>query len=313
MARAARELDWVPNGAAKALASLQWRTVGAVIPSLGNPIFGKLVETLQRELARVNYTLVLGFAESRAVELRTQLGREMVERGIDCLILVGEAQPTALIELMRSQGIPCVMAYTTGRNPDNTCIGFDNHHAATQITRHLLDLGHRRFGMVADTSDWNDRIEQRVAGVKDALAQAGLGIKPHHLAQVDGARRVANGRIGLAQLLADPADRPTAVICSNDYLAFGVMIEARSRGVAVPDQLSVTGFDDIDLSAHLVPALTTIRIPADEMGEQIARYIVQVLERGSAPLPAPLETECVVRGSTAAPPRQPMASFPSRS
>jgi LacI family transcriptional regulator len=85
------------------------------------------------------------------------------------------------------------------------------------------------------------------------------------------------------------------------------MIEAASRRVSVPDQLSVTGFDDIDLSAHIVPALTTIRIPACDIGEQIARYIVRLLEAGAAPLPAPLESECVVRGSTAAPPCE---SFP---
>jgi LacI family transcriptional regulator len=312
VARAARALDWVPGGAAKALASLQWRTVGAVIPSLGNPNFGKLVEALQRELARVHYTLELGFAESRTVELRTQHAREMVERGIDCLILVGEAQPTALIELPRSQGIPCLMAYTTGWNRDTACIGLDNHLAAAQITRHLLGLGHRLFGMGADTSDWNNRVEQRVAGVKVTPAKAGLTIKPQHLAQVDGARRFALGRLGLIETAAGRAHRPTAVICSNDYLAFGVMIKATSRGVAVPDPLSVTGFDDVDLSAHLVPALTTIRIPVDEMGEQTARYIVRVFEHGSAPLPAPLKAECVVRGSTASPTHQLRASVPTR-
>lgn len=199
VAHEARALDWVLNGAAKALASLQWRMVGAVTPLLRNPNF-----------------------------------------------------------------------------------------------------------------DWNDPIEQCVAGDKDAAAQAGLTIKPHHLAQVDGARRVAIGRLGLRQLLANPTNRPTAVICSNDYRAFGVMFAATSRGVTMSDPLSVTGVDDIDLSAHLVPALTTIRSPVDEMGEQTARYIVQVLEHGSAPLPAPLKTECVVRGSAASPTHQLRASVPTR-
>ena len=304
VARATQALNWVPNGAAKALASLRSRTIGAVIPSLGNPNFGRLVESLQRELAQANYTLLLGCAESRAVDLRLQVGREMVARGVEGLVLVGEAQPAALVELLKRRGVPCVMAYTGGTDADNTCIGFDNHQAAMRITRHLLGLGHRRFGMVTDALAWNDRVAQRVDGVKDALAQAGLGIKPHHLVEVDGARRVASGRIGLTRLLSTPDDGPTAVVCSNDYLAFGVMIEAASRAIAVPDQLSVTGFDDIDLSAQLAPALTTIRIPAEEIGETIARYLVQVLESGSAPRPAVLETQCMVRGSTAPAPAQ---------
>ena len=102
------------------------RTIGAVIPSLGNPNFATTVETLQQELAKANYTLVLGCAASRAPELRAQLGRKMVERGIECLVLVGEAQPPALLDLLKSQRIPYLMIYTTGRIAGNTCIGFDN-------------------------------------------------------------------------------------------------------------------------------------------------------------------------------------------
>jgi LacI family transcriptional regulator len=303
--RAAQVLNWVPHGPAKALASLQTRTIGALIPSLGHQNFGQLVEALQQELAKANYTLVLGCAEAAAFDVRMRLGRKMLERGIDYLVLVGEAQPTALLELLKAQRIPYVITYTSGTIEGNCCIGFDNHLAAARITRHLLDLGHRRFAMVAESPNGNDRIQQRIAGVKDTLAHAGLGIRPHHFVEVDSPRRIASGRGALAQLLADPADRPTAVICSNDYIATGVMIEAASLKISVPGQFSVTGFDDIDLSAHLVPGLTTIRVPATQMGEEIARYVIRRLEHGSAPVPPALEAEFIVRDSTAAPPSTP--------
>ena len=300
---AAQVLNWVPNGAAKALASLQSRTIGAIIPTLGHQNFATLIEALQQELARANYTLVLGCAAASAGDLRVQLARKMVERGVDCIVLVGEAQPAALFELLSSQRIPCVITYTSGKTPGNTCIGFDNYAAAAQITRHLLDLGHRKFAMIAASPEGNDRIQQRIAGTKDTLAQAGLGIRPQHFAEADSIRRVDSGRAALRQILMHENDRPTAVVCSNDYIATGALIEAAAMKVAVPGDLSVTGFDDMDLSAHLVPALTTVRVPAREMGEEIARYVIRLLEKGSAAPPRPLEADLVVRASTA-PPRE---------
>lgn len=175
------------------------------------------------------------------------------------------------------------MTFINGKIAGNTCIGFDNYLASARITRHLLELGHRRFGMVSGSADGNDRVQQRIAGVKDTLAQAGLGIKPHHYAEVDSSRRIESGRGALKQILADSADRPTAL------------------KIPVPRELSGTGFDDIDLAAHFVPALTTIRVPGRQMGEEIARYIIRYLEKGTAPLPSALDADFVMRDSTAPP------------
>ena len=298
---ASQVLNWVPNGAAKALASLESRTIGAVIPTLGHQNFATLIEALQQELAKANYTLVLGCVESSAQDVRMQLARKMVERGIDCLVLVGEAQPAPLIDLLKNQGIPYVFTYTSGKIPGNTCIGFDNYQASARITRHLLDLGHRKFGMISASPEGNDRIQQRIAGAKDTLAQAGLAIRPQHFAEVSSSRRVETGRAAFRKVVADDKDRPTALVCSNDYIATGALIEAAAMGLVVPQDVSIVGFDDIDLSAHLVPALTTVRVPARLMGEEIARYVIRFLENGTAPMPRPLEAELVVRGSTSRP------------
>jgi LacI family transcriptional regulator len=298
--RAAQVLNWVPNGAAKALASLRTRTIGVLIPTLSHQNFANLIESLQRHLGKAQYTLILGCIEPDPT-MHLQQARKMVERGVDWMVLVGEAQPPALIELLKAHNVPYVMTYTNGRNPENICIGFDNYAAASTITRHLLDLGHTRFGLIAHQFDINDRIQHRIDGVRDTLADAGLGIRPQHFVRADR-RHIASAREGFQKVMADERLRPTAVICTNDYLASGAIIEAHAMGIVVPHDLSIVGFDDIDTSAHLSPPLTTIHIPAQEMGEAVARYILDSIN-GAETLEVPtLPADLIVRGSTAVPP-----------
>lgn len=297
---AAQELKWVPNGAAKALASLRTRTVGVMIPTLSHQNFATLIEALQHDLAAAQYTLILCCMDATA-ELRLQQARTLVERGVECLVLVGEAHPDALFELLRSQSVPYVITYTRVQDPRHTCIGFDNYAASTRLTEHLLELGHRAFGIVAHESHGNDRIQQRIAAVQDALALSGIAIRPQHLVRVNS-RHIASGREGMRKIMLDDRMRPTALVCTNDYIATGAMIKSKELGLAIPRDLSIVGFDDTDMSAHLDPPLTTVRVPSRRMGEEIAKYIIGYLERGAADVPPPIEAELIIRGSTAVPP-----------
>lgn len=233
-------------------------------------------------------------------EMRVQQARKLVEQGIECLILVGEAQPEALFDLLRSQTVPYVITYTSGRDPRHTCIGFDNYEASVRLTEHLLELGHHDFGIVAHQSDGNDRIQHRIAGVRDTLARSGIAVRPQHFVRVNS-RHIASGRDGMRKILSDDRLRPTALICTNDYIATGAMIEAKQLGLRIPDELSIVGFDDTDMSAHLDPPLTTIRVPSRLMGEEIAKYVIAYLETGSAVPPPALSAELIVRSSSAAP------------
>jgi LacI family transcriptional regulator len=300
--KAVRELNWVPNGPAKALASLRTRTVGALIPTLGHQNFALLVDTLQRELGKARYTLFIGCVDNSA-ELRIQQGFKMVEQGVEFLVLVGEAQPQELYDMLDSRNVAHVITYTNAKKTQRPCIGFDNYDAAFRITDHLLALGHLNFAMIAPPDQMNDRIQQRIAGARDRLAQAGIAIRPQHFTRADS-RAIEGGRTGMRTILAAEGSRPTALICANDYLASGALIEARARGISVPGDLSVVGFDDTEMSAHLDPPLTTIRVPSREMGEEIARHILRVLDDGVNKLPPPLEAKLVIRGSTAPPAAQ---------
>jgi LacI family transcriptional regulator len=298
--RAAEVLNWVPNGAAKALATLRTRTIGVLIPTLSHPNFAALIEGLQRQLGKAQYTLILACIEADPA-MHLQQARKMVERGIDWMVLLGEAQPPALIELLKSHKVPFLITYTSGRNSDYVCIGIDNYAAAAQVTQHLLDLGHTRFAMLVHRFESNDRIQQRMDGVRDTLASAGLAIRPQHVVRVDR-RYMASAREGLRELMADERTRPTAVICSNDYVASGALVEAKALGIRVPDEVSVVGFDDLDASAHLDPPLTTVHIPAQEIGEAVARYILDSVKGVDAPEIPALKADLVVRRSTAEPP-----------
>jgi LacI family transcriptional regulator len=310
--RAIEALKWIPNGAAKALASARSRTVGILIPTLGHQNFGVLIDALQRELSRAQLTLLLACDET-SPDRRVQQARKMVERGIECLILIGESHPPALFELLDAYRVPRVITYTSGREKRNPCIGFDNQAAAAEVTRHLLSLGHRSFGLIAHMVEGNDRIQQRMAGIHETLRREGISIHPAHYAQVDS-RYVASGREGLRRILAAREDRPTALICTNDYIATGAIIEARHLRIDVPGQLSIAGFDDTDMSAHLNPPLTTIRVPSREMGEAVARYIIDYLANGKAEVPGPIPAPLNIRESTSAPSqssaRTPNASRP---
>ncbi len=299
--RAAQELKWVPNGVAKALASLRTRTVGVIIPTLSHQNFATLIEELQRDLGKSNYTLILGCVEA-SDQLRLNQARKLIEQGVECLVLVGEAQPAGMFELLASQGVPYVITYTSGRENRHPCIGFDNFLAATQLAEHLLGLGHHDFGMVAHETAANDRIQQRIEGFNSTLARAGIAIRPQHFVRANS-RFIASGRDGMRRVLQAAGSHPTAVVCTNDYIATGAIIEAKELGFAVPDDLSIVGFDDTDMSAHLDPPLTTIRVPSRLMGRELAKYIVALLETGKAECPPPLDAEMIIRRSTA-PPRQ---------
>ena len=148
-------------------------------------------------------------------------------------------------------------------------------------------------------ADGNDRIQQRLAAVRETLAEEGRAIRPAHFAAMP-MFSLAYGRQGFARILETPP-YPTAILCTNDYLAAGAIVEARARGVAVPQEISIAGFDDIELAAHLDPPLTTVRVPDLEMGERAAQNIVTLLRGEAAPPSFEIEAPLIVRGSTGPP------------
>jgi LacI family transcriptional regulator len=291
-------LNWIPHGAAKALASLRTRTIGVLIPTFGHQTIAAMIEALQHELALADYTLLMGWPDP-IVQTTLKQAFNMIERGVECLILMGEDQPPELMELLERRNIFYVIAYTSGRYGTKNCIGFDNFLEMSKLAQHLLDLGHTRFGIITRGFKNNDRIRQRIEGVNATLAKEGLAVRPQHFVEVSHFL-IGSGREGMQTLLSTD-NPPTAVVCANDYLAAGALIEARAAGLSVPDDVSIVGFDDVELAAQIDPPLTTIRVPARHIGHTIARYILDRLDHGESELPGRIEAELVIRGTTAPP------------
>src|SRR4051812_9258640 len=296
---AVRGLGYVAHGAARALASRRTHTIGAVVPTLDNAIFANTTHALQKTFDAAGYTLLLACHEfDAAVEVR--LTRALIERGIDGLVLLGTSHDPQLYAMITQRKIPYVLTWALDTSGTHPCVGFNNRAAALQLTNHLLELGHREFAMISGVTANNERARDRLEGVRDALAARGIPLPPSHV--IEKPYSLASGRAGLRALMALPRP-PTAVMCGNDVLAIGAIAECNTLGIHVPRELSVTGFDDMEIASLLSPGLTTVHFPTLELGQLAATHLLNQLAGRREPRQHELPVELKVRGTTARPAR----------
>jgi LacI family transcriptional regulator len=292
--RAMRDLGYVRDGAARALASRHSLTIGNVVPTLGIGIFAVGVGALQRRLEEFGYQLLVA-ASDYDEEKEARQVRALIERGVDGIALVGHRHAPEVYQLLRSRKLPYVNTYQfDGRNA-HPCIGFDNRRGAFDLTRHLVELGHRAFCIITAPPSLNDRIAARFEGIVDCLREHGIGLAPDRVSEA--AQTVVAGRIATRALLAAHPDL-TAICCTTDTLAIGALFECRALGVAVPEKISVAGFSDLDIVAQLDPPLSTVHIPADRIGTRIADFLLDRIAGRSGPKKVVLEADVIIRGST---------------
>jgi LacI family transcriptional regulator len=293
---AVASLGYVAHGAARALATRRTHTIGAVIPTLDNAIFANTTHALQRALDEAGYTLLLASHEfDPDNELRVT--RALIARGVDGLVLVGTTHHPDLFRMIEAHGVPYVLSWALDQAGRHPCVGFDNRAAATRLVHYLLELGHRRFGMISGITANNERALERREAVREALAARDGAT----LRVVEKPFTLGAGREGLSELLEAVAPRPTAVVCGNDVLAIGALAECHARGLRVPADVSVTGFDDMEIAAVVTPSLTTVRFPTAELGTLAAQHLLARLAGRRVPPRSELPVELVVRESTAPP------------
>jgi LacI family transcriptional regulator len=296
---AASMLGYVPHGAARALASRRSRTIGAVFPPVDNPIFAAATQLLGHALARAGYTLLLATHEyDPTAELAA--ARTLVERGVDGLVLVGLDHDPLLFQLLRRAGVPYEITWSLDPAGFHHCVGVAHRIASVRATQHLLDLGHREFAVLSGHTSHNDRTRERLAGVREALAGRAIELRADRV--VEAEFTLPQARAAFARLHAR-APGFTALVCGNDVLAIGALCECVARGVRVPESLSVVGFDDIDMASGTSPPLTTMRVPAAEIGRRAAARMLARLAGEAVPRIEELPAEMVVRASTGPAPR----------
>jgi LacI family transcriptional regulator len=293
-----KRLGYVPNGSARALRSAKSRLMGAVIPTLSHAIYARLIESVQGRLSARGVSL-LHVAVGYDLKLEAHHIRLLLEQGVEGVVLVGAHHRPESFSLMRDREVPFVATYAISAN-NIPFVGFDNYKAGRMVARYLADLGHRKLAMLAGITKNNDRAGERVRGFRDAAAQDGIG--KEDIEVIEAPYRMDSGEAALRVVL-DRRPDITAVFCGSDILAVGAMKECRRRGLHVPRDVSIVGFDNLEVAEYLSPALTTIAIPAEMMGAKAAEFLLANPDERQLHARVELETQLIVRETTA-PPRR---------
>lgn len=292
-----REMGYAPNFGARALAAKRTNIIGAIIPTMENAIFARGLQAFQEELARHGFTLLVA-SSSYKPDLEDEQIRTLLGRGADALLLIGFDRPEPVYRFLRQRGVPVVICWAYREDGAYPSVGFDNIAAMTELARRVIGLGHRRIGVISAPQAHNDRARDRVTAIRSAGRESGLG--DSDITVVESPYSVENGAGAMRELMALP-DRPTAVMCGNDVLAVGALAAAREMGLSVPGNVSVTGFDDIELARIVVPALTTVHVPHREMGRKAAELLAGALSGGGPAANELLGTHIVERESLGPP------------
>lgn len=294
----ARELNYTPNLIARGLVTSQTFTLGFFVrekPELSaqtDPFYGKVLEGVEQISAASEYHVAIGMLTSDILSNPNEF-RFVRERRIDGMVLAGPDIPTDFIMAMCASNIPIVLVDNKLAHSPIDCVNTDDEAGGYAAARHLIDSGHRCIGVISGPKHWHSNA-RRVRGMQLALAEAGLPLYTIH----EERTTPESGEAATEALLERHPD-VTAICAVNDAMAFGAIRAARRAGRGVPDDLSVTGFDNIDWAQLSDPPLTTIHIPKRQLGQEAARRLLSLLnDRDAQPVEIVVSTQLTVRQST---------------
>ncbi|MCA1588178.1 MAG: LacI family transcriptional regulator [Chloroflexi bacterium] len=290
---AARELDYRPSGIARALKRRETRTLGLLVTDLGNPFYPQVVRAVESAAHERGYGIVLGNGEDDPQREMQHLDL-LVERRVDGIIVASSRMTGRHAAFLNRSPVPIVLVNSTAAGSGLPAVATAHRRGTEMAATHLVELGHRRIAHIGAPSEHSAAAE-REAGVRDAL----VGLPDPVVVQGDG--HVEGGALAAESLLGSGV---TAIACYNDLTAIGALRTLRRAGSHVPQDVSVVGFDDIEMAAWTDPPLTTIRQPTGELGRWAVARLLSALDgtESNALEPRELEPELVVRGSTGPPP-----------
>jgi LacI family transcriptional regulator len=273
------------------------RSIGIIAPTLMNELYAKAVDTLEAELDKYGYTMLLTCHRGNK-EMELRCVRALLEQRVDGLAIIGSHHHSEVFALIHKHNVPYALMWAIDRNGIHPTVGYDNRLAMRRLTSFLVGLGHREFAVLPGPLETQDVAAQRLAGVKDVLHENRITLRKEMVlptpydtsAVLQATRKCMTGE-----------RMPTALICINDFLAVAAMAECRTLGLSIPEDLSVTGFGDWQIAELITPTLTTMRSNPVHIGELTARNLITQID-GVAQfqdLQVEFEPELVIRESTA--------------
>jgi DNA-binding LacI/PurR family transcriptional regulator len=291
--RTARHLGYRPNTVARSLASRRSHALGIVSYAVFDSLFADGVMATEREARARGYVCILSFIDSEPDSL-VRMYNLMLERQVDGVMLLA---PHPDLERPTEFPVPVIAMTYPERDPNMINVDVDNVDGAYQAVHHLTDLGHRNVGVITGPQGWR-AVNDRTDGACRALAQVGR-LRCESWFESGRGWSVNDGYEAARTLLTRHPDL-SALFCQNDWMALGAYRAVHERGMRIPDDVSVVGYDDAPICQYTVPELTTIRQPSAELGELLAQLLIGAVEHGTSPQSDLLvRTELVVRGSTA--------------
>lgn len=282
------------NALARGFVTKKSNTIGLIIPTISNSVFAESTLGVQEYADQKNIRVVLGNSYDKYSQ-EENLVKVLRESQVDGLIITTTNLKGEILKSLVDENFPFVLIFSTVKGGPMSAVGIDNYLGGYLATEHLISLGHKRICMVAGNFSMTDRSFHRWHGYKKCLKDNGIHYDKELLIQTDSS--LSGGRDSIKKLLNLPSP-PSAIFCSNDYIALGTMKGAREAGLTLPDDLSIVGFDDMQTASYMVPALTTIRQPAYEMGQRAAEILLQLIEKKSKPIQDMMDSTLIVREST---------------
>lgn len=292
---AAKELGYIRDRMAGALHNRFSGTIGLVVPTINNAIFSELIASFSNQLQLHDRTMLVA-SHNYDLNLEASIIRSLLERRIDGIALVGQLHLDSAIDMLKVRGVPVISLWGYQPQAPIPFVGADNSLAAFKVTKHLIDLGHQDIAFIFPDTENNDRARDRKAGALRAMKESQIKVQPHriHICPYD----IAQAKQTALSVLC--SNKPTAIVCGNDVIAHGVIYAAQEKALALPDDLSIVGIGDFAGSADIVPSLTTVRLPANRIGQIAANGLIDMNEHGSHFTSQLIDTELVIRHSSCA-------------
>jgi DNA-binding LacI/PurR family transcriptional regulator len=291
------ELGYMPNSQARALVSGRSGILGLIVSDISNPFFPELIQGFEDVAVENGYEILVSSTNYSPTRMESCI-RRMLQRKAEgvAIMTFGIEQP--ILKKLYDRNVPVVFV-DVGPNVANVkTVKVDYHAGIRQGVQHLAALGHRNIGFVSGPADLRSA-QMRVAAFKQSLAECGIGLNEEWL--VSGEHTLNGGSLAMEQILAT-GNRPTAVMCSNDVSAIGVLHKAYRAGLRVPQDVSVIGFDDILAARMMIPPLTSIEMSRVELARAAVMALHSLVEGTSDNREHTISTRLVVRESTGYPP-----------